>query len=224
MRFLKYLFLSVAFINIACQVYGKPARRDLRTVTQPDGTELRVKLVGDDSMHFFATEEETEFFLLENRQLIGWDSYLPGHGMLIWHIDYDPEVFGNNEVNNLKTHQYVDIVEANNNPNNYDYKAMAGWTFPGTTNVTSFTSTTKPALKDWNGNPIDFPITDITEKDLLITFKVKGGAAGIEGIFKDLEDNETNYYNLQGLKIDNPTSGSVVVERKGNITRKILVP
>ncbi len=29
----------------------------------------------------------TEYFLLENRQEIGFDTLLPGHGLLIWHID-----------------------------------------------------------------------------------------------------------------------------------------
>lgn len=30
---------------------------------------------------------EKEYFLLENRQNIGFDTFLPGHGLLIWHID-----------------------------------------------------------------------------------------------------------------------------------------
>ncbi len=29
----------------------------------------------------------SEYFLIENRQKIGYDSYLPGEGLLIWHID-----------------------------------------------------------------------------------------------------------------------------------------
>ena len=28
-----------------------------------------------------------EYFLVENRQLTGWDAALPGCGILIWHID-----------------------------------------------------------------------------------------------------------------------------------------
>lgn len=33
----------------------------------------------------------------------------------------------------------------------------------------------------------------------------------------------TEYYNLQGLRIDNPTSGSVVIEKKGKQVRKVIV-
>lgn len=123
------------------------------------------------------TSKNTEFFLLENRQLEGWDAYIPNHGMLIWHIDYVASVFENNVVNNTKNHQYVDIVEANNNPDGSNATTMKGWTFPGTTGKKEFTSTTVPALKDWNGKAIDLPVTEITESGGLISFKVAGGVA-----------------------------------------------
>ena len=58
------------------------------------------------------TGNVNEFFLLENRQQTGWDTYIPGHGMLIWHIDYNPGVWSRNAVNNQAQHNYVDIEEA----------------------------------------------------------------------------------------------------------------
>jgi M6 family metalloprotease-like protein len=120
------------------------------------------------------TSKENEFYLFENRQQTGWDAYAPGHGMMIWHIDFDQSVFDYNTVNNTKNHQYVDIVEANNNPSGKT-TAMAGYPWPGTSNKTSFTSVTSPAFKDWSGNAINLPITDIAEKNGVITFDVKGG-------------------------------------------------
>jgi M6 family metalloprotease-like protein len=123
------------------------------------------------------TAKENEFFLLENRQKTGWDKYIPYSGMLIWHIDFNQYVFDQNAVNNLEDHQYVDIVEANNNPDNYSYAAMRGWPWPGSTKKTEFTSETTPALKDWSGNAIDMPITDIAMNDGVITFKAKGGSS-----------------------------------------------
>lgn len=114
--------------------------------------------------------KSSEFFLFENRQLTGWDSYLPGHGMLIWHIDFVQSKWDSNVVNNTSTHQYVDIEEANNSVTN-----RAGNPFPGTANKTSFTGTTNPAFKTWSGTVIDMPITNIAEKNGLITFDVKGG-------------------------------------------------
>ena len=34
-------------------------------------------------------ESSNEYYLIENRQKIGYDSYLPGSGILIWHVDED---------------------------------------------------------------------------------------------------------------------------------------
>ncbi len=77
-----------------------------------------------------------EFFVLENRQQSGWDTYIPGHGMLMWHIDIDTLDWKNNTVNTVASHQRVDIVEA-------DGKATSATTsgdpFPGTANVTRWT-------------------------------------------------------------------------------------
>lgn len=118
------------------------------------------------------TEKDTEFFLLENRQKTGWDKYIPGHGMLIWHIDYNPSVWTKNSVNNTALHQYVDIVEADGIQ---DYYRRGGNAFPGTSNITSFTAMTDPALKSWGGKAINYPVTDIAETDGKITFNILGG-------------------------------------------------
>ncbi len=123
-----------------------------------------------------ATEKTNEFFLLENRQKTGWDAYLPGHGMLIWHIDYNTSIWNANKPNNSATHQYVDIVEAGGTANNTSSSTLAQYPFPGTKNKTSFTSSTTPAMRSWAGKNIDAPITDIAEANGMITFKVCGGA------------------------------------------------
>lgn len=126
------------------------------------------------------TASANEFFLLENRQKEGWDAYIPGHGLLIWHIDYQSSKFTQNVVNNNRSHQYVDIEEANNTANNSSAATMAGWTFPGTAGKTSFTATTTPALKAWDGTAIDMPITNIREEDGLVTFDAAGGGATLD--------------------------------------------
>lgn len=118
------------------------------------------------------TERQNEYFLLENRQRTGWDTYLPGHGMLVWHIDYNPNIWDRNVVNNTPSHQYVDIVEANNATS---HTQDAGFPFPGTARKTELTSTTSPALRSWSGQAIDVPITAITESGSAITFRALGG-------------------------------------------------
>lgn len=117
----------------------------------------------------------TEFFLLENRQQVGSDAYIPYHGMLVWHIDYVASVWNQNSVNNTKAHQYVDIVEAGGQANNNNATTMKTYPFPGTKNVTALSSQTSPALRTWSGLDINCPISNITESNGIITFDVAGG-------------------------------------------------
>lgn len=114
-----------------------------------------------------------EFFLLENRQQTGWDKYIPGHGMLVWHVQYEDAIWTSNTVNNSPSHQYVDIEEADGTQSDY---SRDGDPFPGVSYKTSFTPNTNPAMKTWNGTAVDFPITNIDEEDGIITFDVLGGA------------------------------------------------
>ena len=44
---------------------------------------------------------ENEYFLLENRQPVGFDRQLPGSGVLITHVDYDNDAWEANAVNTL---------------------------------------------------------------------------------------------------------------------------
>jgi len=121
------------------------------------------------------TGDDNEYFLLENRQQAGWDAYIPGHGMLVWHIDYDADVWEQNIVNNKSTHQYVDIEEADDSRTD---KSRAGDAFPGTANVTSLTDDTRPSTLTWDGQRLDRPITGIAESEAgIITFDVLGGSA-----------------------------------------------
>ena len=130
--------------------------------------------IGTNQAGIIRTPKENEFFLLENRQKVSWDTYIPGHGMLVWHIDYNESIWNSNIVNNTSSHQYVDIEEADNTASD---SSRAGDAFPGTANKTSFTDDTKPSMKTWNGTRLELPITDIAEsQDGVITFVVCGGA------------------------------------------------
>lgn len=106
------------------------------------------------------------FFILENRQQTGWDKYLPGHGMLIWKIQYNASWWSGNTVNNRAVaSQGVALVPADGK---VDYTSAqgqvqatgdAGDPYPGTSHVTEY-------------SPYEnYPITDIREQDGVITFK-----------------------------------------------------
>jgi len=121
-----------------------------------------------------ADPSPTEFYLLENRQQTGWDTFLPGHGMLITHIQYNPVIWANNTVNNDPNAMGVDIVEADGialtESSQIDY-TLAGDPFPGTANVTS----KNLGYTVHTGNSYTFqPITAINETSGTITFSLGG--------------------------------------------------
>lgn len=107
---------------------------------------------------------DEEYFIMENRQKKGWDAFIPGHGMLLWHIDYDAKAWEKNELNITGTHQRVDIVEADNKLTD---NTRTGDPFPGTSNVTQCN------LTSWAGGKV-MSLDDIEEKDGIINLMLGG--------------------------------------------------
>ena len=115
----------------------------------------------------FHTNTANEFFVIENRQKIGFDSYIPHHGLLIFHVDKNYNGWGSNGINVDPNHQAMDIEEADNTQTS---GSTSGDVFPGTSNVTSFTDETSPGSLAWNGGLTAKPITNISENGGVITF------------------------------------------------------
>lgn len=107
---------------------------------------------------------DQEYFIMENRQQKGWDAFIPGHGMLLWHIDYDAKAWEKNELNITADHQRVDIVEADKKLTD---NTRAGDPFPGTSNVTQCN------LTSWAGGKV-MSLDDIEEKDGVINLMLGG--------------------------------------------------
>ena len=110
-----------------------------------------------------------EFFMVEYRQKTSWDTYLPGEGMLIWHIDYDQTAWDNNSPNNYTgTNQ-----TASSHMRVYLQPLSGNTTTPGAAFTTgNFTPTT------WSGTNIGREITAITKTTNDVKFKLMGGKAG----------------------------------------------
>jgi M6 family metalloprotease domain len=119
-----------------------------------------------------------EFYLLENRQISSWDSYVNGHGMLITHIDMTAmTAWQTGKVNNDPTHQYADLIEADGNET-YSANGIAGDPYPGTTKKTEFSDASYPAMGSWYSSvKMRKPITDISESTN-ISFNYCGGPYG----------------------------------------------
>ena len=66
------------------------------------------------------------------------------------------------------------------------------------------------------------PDTDKMEAFQKVEFSNYVDAAGINDITADATGSETVYYNLQGIRVNNPTSGLYII-RQGNTTRKAII-
>lgn len=103
------------------------------------------------------TPSPAQFYLLENRQLVGWDSVaLPGHGLLITRINYKATRWNSNAVNNYATDMGVDIIEADQLPEN-----LAGDPFPGDEEIEEFD----------NFIGTHYKLDDIIEQDSIILYR-----------------------------------------------------
>ena len=110
-----------------------------------------------------------EYFILEYRRKTGWDSFAPGEGLLVWHIDYDRDAWNMNSVNNYESQQRVRILPADGVRT---VIGDGGDTYPGLTGATSISD-----FKSWNGASAGISITNIENNGNYLTFKVNGGAS-----------------------------------------------
>jgi len=116
------------------------------------------------------SEVEGEYYLIECRDNKGWDAYIQGKGMAIYHIDRSNNPAGvgsngremsaanrwiNNAVNDNPNHQCADMIEP-------DYKSpSAKKAFFPWNNANSFTPITQPGFLFWSGAASPLSITDI---------------------------------------------------------------
>ena len=126
-------------------------------------------------------EIPTEYYLLECRANEGWDKYIGGYGMLVYHVDKNKtSVWKQNTVNANPAHQYADLIEADNrndalSANNYAQMIsnISGIFFPYA-NVTELTPDSDPGIMFWNGSKVKTSITGIQRDGDNIRFVVSG--------------------------------------------------
>lgn len=113
-----------------------------------------------------------EWFILENRQKMGWDANLPYHGMLIWHIDYDSSAWWMDSLNDNPSHQRIDVVEAGDlkvdsySAGFYDISReyLNDDPYPGTQGIKEFSAVS------WTGANLGVNLYQITERGGNICF------------------------------------------------------
>ena len=95
-----------------------------------------------------------EYFLVENRQQVGFDRGLDGCGLLVWHID-EAKVSNTCQGHNAACHPLVGLEGADGVWPMYD-RGDAGDPFPGTLHNYLFTDTSTPSSLLYNGSSSGF--------------------------------------------------------------------
>ena len=117
-----------------------------------------------------------EYYLIENRQESGWDSYIGGAGMVVYHIDKSSNIvdgitaavrWKTGLINNYAPHECADLVEA---------MPDAGYIqqvfFPGQADIKEFSAAGNPAFIAWSGTPVGIKLTNIALNSGIVTFDI----------------------------------------------------
>lgn len=143
------------------------------------------------------TDTAGEYFLLEYRDGTGWDEYIGGKGMLLYHIDKSENYTGISslldkdvtavqrwlnqlEINALSSHQCADLIEADGRQDAFTsmssqtylslQKSTSGLFFPfGQTNALTPEST--PGLKCWDNTKVNWVINEISMHEGKMSFR-----------------------------------------------------
>lgn len=154
----------------------------ITTITEP--TTLHIPCFAEGGRGFKIVNEKNanEYYILENRQGMGWDTRLGqvATGLQVTHVDYSSSRWNANTVNTDKSHQRMTVIAANNlylgsytAKSNEEYiTTLEGQLFPGKTENHELTDETTPASVVFTGNYMSKPIQDIQETEGIITLKI----------------------------------------------------
>jgi len=140
-------------------------------IPQVESSPYAVKIWEDD--YFWS-----RYFLVENRQPVGFDSDLEGPGLIIYHVDenrrYGSYRFSSGPANDDETHKLVDVEEADglDDMDNEVNRGDAGDPFPGTSNNFTFNDNSYPSASRYDNTETGIAVFNISSSDSLMTADV----------------------------------------------------
>ena len=204
--------------------WGNPI--ELTDVTTLDG--MKAVSEGGDTYILRNSGNENEFYILENRRQTKWDYGIPGEGLVIFHVDYDREVWSNNTVNSSSSHYRYSLFHADRkayedwDPDN-DGKDLSKYTMDPwmrnrylSTSVYPYvdslwvndrlTDDSDPAATLFNANAdgvylMSKPVTNIRKSpDGIISCDVMGDPTAVRAIKNQRDCPHDSWYDLQGRR------------------------
>ena len=188
---------------------------------------------------YSADTVNSEYFLVENRQRIGFDSYLPSAGLMIWHID-DVQTSNTREwYPGLATSSHYQVaLEQADGLYELERKSDhgdAGDPFPGSYSKTSFDSNSVPNSNTYSGTVTTVSVENISIVGTTAYADLSSGMSD-DGLSSGEDDDEPlipqkvelaqNYPNpfnpTTTISFSTPDAAHALVEVFNSLGRKVV--
>ncbi len=187
-------YLINGYAPVALNAWEREALGWLNISSLTEDSELEIKPIDDGGMAYRIPNPKDgsghEYYIIENIQNVGPNVYQKGHGLLVYHVDYDAALFSlsNNSVNNQKGHPRMTIVPADGMlfaqynigktidgkiiTNSDFFNQLAGDPFPGTTGATAVNDTLGLTnFAAYVGSKSNIALEDIREEGGVVKLK-----------------------------------------------------
>lgn len=160
---------------------------------------------------------KNEYYMLENRDGTGWDSGMPGKGLMITHVDFNRNIWASNAVNSVSRQKSMGITNAHERcvlipaDNTFMGNGNSGdvWPYGGNN---ALTNTSRPAAELYNRNSdgtyyMNKPITNITRNTdgtISFSFIIEQSANLFYETFDKCDGKGGNDGNFSGTAISAP--------------------
>lgn len=134
-------------------VTGSLSGASISDASSSDSVYLLGSNPGGVDWSFYDASGTGEYFLVENRELTGFDAGLPGCGLLVWHVDESRT--STNTANADESRRLVDLEEADGQAglDGAYYWGSAADPYPGSTGATTFDDSSNPSSTFYSGTP-----------------------------------------------------------------------
>ncbi|MGI6478361.1 MAG: M6 family metalloprotease domain-containing protein [Salinivirgaceae bacterium] len=187
----------------------------VNVLNQNASVTIRHAAFNQSSFYQINTTTNGEYFFIENRHQQGFDAYVPGNGMIIYHVHAGINQVGN-QINATHPQRMYPVcasatMDPTSDPSSYGNINSQGCAWPYN-NKTSFTDWTLPSSKSWAGNNTEKPITniEINTAAKTVSFDFMGGGTLYTTTF-NVVDGENNPVEDATIVVNQQTSVTNVV-------------
>ncbi len=208
---------------------------EVESPTQQDSDyEIRPSTAQEDQILRLETGSPGDFYLLENRIQQGFDSAIPGEGLMMYHVHPDINRYAESNTINAASPMKMYPVCASSNAkipssaSSYGNINTSGCPFPGSSAKTTFGKSTTPAAFSWDGTEVAFSLSDIrkhADGNILFFLSVNGDYPQESKWQTIVEESFENAPFEQGWGQDDPVNTNIVWEQAeiGNNSNSSLI-